>query len=181
MQIRTTEMHTLAEYGVAAHWTYKQIGHPTVKREGQSYRWLRELLEILEHTAGPEEFLEHTKLEMYQDQVFCFTPKGDLIALPHQATPVDFAYSVHSAVGDHCVGAKINGRVAPLRTRLRNGDQVEILGSWSDKGMRWLEIDINGTKGWIDASELAVDQAKPIAEGEAEYFPWLKDLPEEQS
>ena len=129
VQIRTTEMHKLAEYGVAAHWTYKQIGRPTVEQEGQSYRWLRELLEILEHTAGPEEFLEHTKLEMYQDQVFCFTPKGDLIALPHQATPVDFAYSVHSAVGDHCVGAKINGRVAPVRTRLRNGDQVEILRS----------------------------------------------------
>ena len=93
------------------------------------FRWLRELLDILDHAAGPEEFLEHTRLEMYQDQVFCFTPKGDLIALPHGATSVDFAYAVHSDVGDSCVGAKINGRVAPLRTSLRNGDQVEILRS----------------------------------------------------
>src|SRR5262249_51881182 len=93
------------------------------------YRWLRELLDILEHAAGPEEFLEHTKLEMFQDQVFCFTPKGDLIALPRGATPVDFAYAVHSQVGDRCVGAKINGRMAPLRTQLQNGDQVEVVTS----------------------------------------------------
>ena len=78
--------------------------------EGRQYRWLRELLDILEHASGPEEFLEHTKLEMFQDQVFCFTPKGDLIALPRGATPVDFAYAVHSEVGNTCVGAKINGR-----------------------------------------------------------------------
>ena len=129
VQIRTSEMHDLAEYGVAAHWTYKEGGNPTETQDRPRYRWLHELLEILEHAAGPEEFLEHTKLEMYRDQVFCFTPKGDLIALPYQATPVDFAYSVHSEVGDHCVGAKINGRVAPLRTTLRNGDQVEILRS----------------------------------------------------
>ena len=129
VQIRTVEMHDVAEYGLAAHWTYKEFGDPTINQEGRRFRWLRELLEILEHAGGPEEFLEHTKLEMYRDQVFCFTPKGDLIALPHQATPVDFAYSVHSEVGDHCVGAKINGRLAPLRTTLRNGDQVDILRS----------------------------------------------------
>ena len=129
IQIRTGEMHDVAEYGLAAHWTYKELGGSTINQEGRRFRWLRELLEILEHAAGPEEFLEHTKLEMYRDQVFCFTPKGDLIALPHQATPVDFAYSVHSEVGDHCVGAKINGRLAPLRTVLRNGDQVDILRS----------------------------------------------------
>ncbi|MSO92945.1 MAG: bifunctional (p)ppGpp synthetase/guanosine-3',5'-bis(diphosphate) 3'-pyrophosphohydrolase [Rhodospirillales bacterium] len=124
-QIRTREMNEIAEFGVAAHWQYKQ----GAKVDGRQYRWLRELLEILEHAAGPEEFLEHTKLEMFQDQVFCFTPKGDLINLPRGATPVDFAYSVHSAVGDHCVGAKINGRMMPLRTELRNGDQVEIVTS----------------------------------------------------
>src|SRR6266478_6617459 len=126
VQIRTREMHEVAELGVAAHWTYKQ-GAP--KTEGKQYRWLRELLDILEHASGPEEFLEHTKLEMFQDQVFCFTPKGDLIALPRGATPVDFAYAVHSEVGDRCVGAKINGRMAPLRTQLQNGDQVEIVTS----------------------------------------------------
>jgi GTP pyrophosphokinase len=97
--------------------------------EGRQYRWIRELLDILEHAAGPEEFLEHTKLEMFQDQVFCFTPKGDLIALPRGATPVDFAYAVHSQVGDRCVGAKIDGRMVQLRTQLNNGDQVDIVTS----------------------------------------------------
>jgi len=125
VQIRTHEMHEIAEMGVAAHWQYKQGS----KVEGRQYRWLRELLDILEHAAGPEEFLEHTKLEMFQDQVFCFTPKGDLIALPRGATPVDFAYAVHSEVGDTCVGAKINGRIVPLRSELQNGDQVEIVTS----------------------------------------------------
>ena len=125
-QIRTREMHEVAELGVAAHWRYKE-GGPAV--DGRQYRWLRELLDILEHAAGPEDFLEHTKLEMFQDQVFCFTPKGDLIALPRGATPVDFAYAVHSEVGNTCVGAKINGRHMPLRTQLHNGDQVEIVTS----------------------------------------------------
>src|SRR5579862_4632091 len=126
MQIRTREMHEVAELGVAAHWSYKQ-GAP--KTEGPQYRWLRELLDILEHASGPEEFLEHTRLEMFQDQVFCFTPKGDLFALPRGSTPVDFAYAVHSEIGDTCVGAKINGRLVPLRTQLQNGDQVEIVTS----------------------------------------------------
>ncbi|MBP2313867.1 RelA/SpoT family protein [Azospirillum soli] len=126
VQIRTREMHEIGELGVAAHWAYKQGQPRTGARE---YRWLRELLDILEHAQKPEEFLEHTKLELFQDQVFCFTPKGDLIALPRGATPVDFAYAVHSAVGDHCVGAKINGRMLPLRTQLQNGDQVDIITS----------------------------------------------------
>ena len=126
MQIRTAEMHDVAEHGLAGHWNYKQ---GTVETESPQYRWLRELLDIIEHAAGPEEFLEHTKLEMFKDQVFCFTPRGDLINLPRGASPVDFAYAVHSEVGDHCVGAKINGRMMPLRSELRNGDQVEIVTS----------------------------------------------------
>jgi GTP pyrophosphokinase len=126
VQIRTRDMHEVAELGVAAHWVYKQ-GAP--RTEGRQYRWLRELLDILDHASDPQEFLEHTKLEMFQDQVFCFTPKGDLIALPRGATPVDFAYAVHSEIGDTCVGAKINGRLAPLRTQLTNGDQVDIVTS----------------------------------------------------
>ena len=125
IQIRTREMHEVAEKGVAAHWQYKQGGG----NDGGQYRWLRELLEILENADDPEEFLEHTKLNMFQDQVFCFSPKGDLVALPSGATPVDFAYAVHTEVGDTCVAAKINGRVQPLRTILNNGDQVEILRS----------------------------------------------------
>ena len=124
IQMRTLEMHDVAELGVAAHWNYKQGG--TATREGRQYRWMRELLEILEQASNPEEFLEHTKLEMYQDQVFSFTPKGDLIALPRGATLVDFAYAVHSEVGDGCVAAKINGKSRPLTTQLQNGDQVAI-------------------------------------------------------
>ena len=125
IQIRTREMHEIAEKGVAAHWAYKQ-GEKAV---GKNFRWIRELLEILEQASNPEEFLENTKLEMYNDQVFCFTPKGDLIGLPLNSTPVDFAYAVHSTVGDTCVGAKINGEIRPLRTILQNGDQVDILTS----------------------------------------------------
>lgn len=125
IQIRTFEMHEIAEKGVAAHWAYKQ----GQKAEGKNFRWVRELLEILDQASNPEEFLENTKLEMYNDQVFCFTPKGDLIGLPVNSTPVDFAYAVHSSVGDTCVGAKINGEIRPLRTILQNGDQVEVLTS----------------------------------------------------
>ena len=125
IQIRTYEMHEIAEKGVAAHWAYKQ----GQKAEGKNFRWIRELLEILDQASNPEEFLENTKLEMYNDQVFCFTPKGDLIGLPINSTPVDFAYAVHSSVGDTCVGAKTNGEIRPLRTVLQNGDQVEVLTS----------------------------------------------------
>jgi GTP pyrophosphokinase len=126
VQIRTRELHEIAEFGIAAHWQYK---HGAKNTDGRQYRWLRELLDIMEHATEPEEFLEHTKLEMFQDQVFCFTPKGDLISLPQGANPVDFAYKVHSEVGNTCVGAKINGRIMPLRTVLHNGDQVQIITS----------------------------------------------------
>lgn len=129
VQIRTKEMHEIAEYGLAAHWAYKQNADNAVMREGKQFRWIRELLEILEHSDEAEDFLENTKLEMYHDQVFCFTPKGDIVPLPRGSTPVDFAYAVHSGVGNTCVGAKINGRIVPLKTRLRNGDQVEIITS----------------------------------------------------
>ncbi len=142
IQIRTREMHEISEMGVAAHWQYKQ-GEGL--KEGKHYRWLRQLLEILDQAESPEEFLEHTKLEMYQDQVFCFSPKGDLVALPRGATPVDFAYEVHSAVGDACVGAKINGRIVPLRTILKNGDQVEIITSKSQTpSPTWEEFVVTG-------------------------------------
>ena len=126
IQIRTAEMQEQAERGVAAHWIYKQGGPST---DAPQYAWLRSLIEILDKAPNAEEFLEHTKLEMFHDQVFCFTPKGKLIALPKGATPIDFAYAVHSQVGDTCVGSKINGRMLPLRTQLSNGDQVEIITS----------------------------------------------------
>jgi GTP pyrophosphokinase len=126
VQIRTHEMHEVAELGLAAHWSYKQNSNNV---DGRQFRWLRELLDILEQASDAEEFLENTKMEMYYDQVFCFTPKGNLIALPKGATPVDFAYAVHSDVGHTCVGAKVNGRIVPLRIQLKNGDQVEIIRS----------------------------------------------------
>lgn len=131
VQIRTAEMHDVAENGVASHWLYKQL--PDAAAQGKTkgvvsgLRWVQDLLDILEDSSAPDEFLENTKLELYQDQVFCFTPKGQLISLPRGATPVDFAYAVHSQVGDTCVGARINGRLMPLRHELQNGDQVEIM------------------------------------------------------
>ena len=127
IQIRTYKMHDIAELGVAAHWRYKQ-GHND-SLDTKQYVWIRELLSILEQNNDPETFLQNTKLAMYYDQVFCFTPKGQLIALPKGATTVDFAYMVHSDIGNRCVGAKVNGKIVPLKTHLVNGDQVEIITS----------------------------------------------------
>ena len=125
VQIRSRDMHAQAERGLAAHWAYKE-GKPTADLH---VPWVDELVEILEHADSPEELLEHTRMAMYQDRIFAFTPKGELIQLPKGATPVDFAYAVHTDLGDKTVGAKVNGRVVPLRTLLENGDQVEILAS----------------------------------------------------
>ncbi|MEZ5773431.1 MAG: bifunctional (p)ppGpp synthetase/guanosine-3',5'-bis(diphosphate) 3'-pyrophosphohydrolase [Hyphomicrobiaceae bacterium] len=144
LQIRTEAMHQVAEYGVAAHALYKDgefqgrggqgAGSPAGRGGGngitghdsQAYQWLRRLVETLVEGDNPEEFLENTKLELFQDQVFCFTPKGRLLALPRGATPIDFAYAVHTSVGNRCVGARINGQHRPLKTELRNGDEVQI-------------------------------------------------------
>ena len=125
VQIRTADMHAVAENGVAAHWLYKQ--GDASSSDLQTFRWVQDLLEILDNSQAADDFLENTKLELYQDQVFCFTPKGQLIQLPRGATSVDFAYAVHSVVGDTCVGAKVNGRLMPLRHELQNGDQVEVM------------------------------------------------------
>jgi GTP pyrophosphokinase len=128
IQIRTENMHTEADLGVAAHWSYKSKGSvPNQNKDIKEYRWMREILEIMEQEVKPEEFLENTKMELFADQVYVFSPRGDLIELPSGATPVDFAYAIHSAVGDKCVGAKVNGRIAPLNSNLSNGDQVEII------------------------------------------------------
>ena len=118
-------MHAQAERGLAAHWAYKE-GKPA---DDIKVPWIDDLVEILDHADSPEELLEHTRMAMYQDRIFAFTPKGELIQLPKGATPVDFAYAVHTDLGDQTVGAKVNGRVVPLRTLLDNGDQVEILAS----------------------------------------------------
>jgi GTP diphosphokinase / guanosine-3',5'-bis(diphosphate) 3'-diphosphatase len=132
LQIRTDEMDEIAEYGIAAHAFYKDAEGSTTalqSRESNAYSWLRRTIGLLDEGSSPEEFLEHTKLELFHDQVFCFTPKGKLIALPRKATPIDFAYAVHTDVGNRTVGCKINGKIAPLVSELQNGDEVEILTS----------------------------------------------------
>ncbi len=142
IQIRTHEMHATAEHGLAAHWAYKEGDEEDAA--GQ-HPWIDDLLEILEHAATAEELLEHTRMAMYQDRIFAFTPKGELIQLPKGATPVDFAYAVHTDLGDQTVGAKINGRVMPLRTPLENGDQVEILVSKAQHPQPgWLSFVVTG-------------------------------------
>ena len=130
LQIRTAAMNEIAEYGIAAHALYKDSqGSPseTLSRESNAYAWLRRTIELLAEGSNPEEFLEHTKLELFHDQVFCFTPMGKLIALPRNATPIDFAYAVHTDIGNHAVGCKVNGNISPLVAALHNGDEVEIL------------------------------------------------------
>ncbi|QPQ54573.1 bifunctional (p)ppGpp synthetase/guanosine-3',5'-bis(diphosphate) 3'-pyrophosphohydrolase [Allosphingosinicella flava] len=141
IQIRTREMHAQAEFGLAAHWAYKE-GKAAATAQ---HPWITDLIEILEHAASAEELLEHTRMAMYQDRIFAFTPKGELIQLPKGATPVDFAYAVHTDLGDQTVGAKINGRVMPLRTPLDNGDQVEILVSKAQHPQPgWLAFVVTG-------------------------------------
>src|SRR5208337_2593634 len=132
LQIRTREMHEIAEYGIAAHALYKDsAASPTemLSRESNAYAWLRRTIELLAEGSNPEEFLEHTKLELFHDQVFCFTPKGKLIALPRRATPIDFAYAVHTDAANMAIGAKINAKIGPLVSPLQNGDEVQILTS----------------------------------------------------
>ena len=124
VQIRTPEMHEVAEHGVAAHWIYKETRS---RSNSISVKWIQELVGILDEEAGADEFLEHTKLDLYRDQVFCFTPRGDLISLPRGATAVDFAYAVHTKIGETCNGVRINGKARQLATELENGDQIEIL------------------------------------------------------
>jgi RelA/SpoT family (p)ppGpp synthetase len=141
VQIRSTDMHVQAEHGLAAHWAYKE-GQAAAEAQ---HPWIDDLLEILEHAGSAEELLEHTRMAMYQDRIFAFTPKGELIQLPKGATPVDFAYAVHTDLGDQTVGSKINGRVMPLRTPLDNGDQVEILVSKAQHPQpAWLSFVVTG-------------------------------------
>jgi GTP diphosphokinase / guanosine-3',5'-bis(diphosphate) 3'-diphosphatase len=149
LQIRTREMHEIAEYGIAAHALYKDgLGSPTemLSRESSAYAWLRRTIELLAEGSNPEEFLEHTKLELFHDQVFCFTPKGKLIALPRRANAIDFAYAVHTDVGNTAVGCKINGKIAPLVNELTNGDEVEIIVSkaQSSPPAAWEPLVITG-------------------------------------
>jgi RelA/SpoT family (p)ppGpp synthetase len=141
IQIRTPDMHAEAEFGLAAHWAYKQ---DKVRADTQ-HSWISDLVEILETAGSPEELLEHTRMAMYQDRIFAFSPKGELIQLPKGATPIDFAYAVHTDLGDQAVGAKVNGRVVPLSTVIDNGDQVQVLRSKGQSPQpAWLNFAITG-------------------------------------
>ena len=149
LQVRTQEMDEIAEYGIAAHALYKDASvspSEMLSRESNAYAWLRRTIELLSDGSTSEEFLEHTKLELFHDQVFCFTPKGKLIALPRHATPIDFAYAVHTDVGNMAVGAKINDKTAPLASELQNGDEVEIITSKAQKAppAAWESIVVTG-------------------------------------
>ena len=177
IQIRTEEMHAQAEYGLAAHWAYKQ-GKP----QGESSTsWIRDLIDILEHAGNPEELLEHTKMAMYQDRIFAFSPAGELIQLPKGSTAIDFAYAVHTDVGDSTVGAKINGRVVPLRTTIENGDQVQILRSKAQEPqVEWLNFAFTGkARSAIRRSVRQKEREESIALGRKFYEEIVKRIPAE--
>ena len=144
IQIRTKKMHDFAERGIASHWIYKD-NEKTTSDSVQNFNWLKDLVELIESGENPEHYLEYTKLQLYQDQVFCFTPKGAVIRLPSIATAIDFAYAVHSDIGDACIGVKINGKELPLQTSLFNGDQVEIITSTKKSpSLHWLSFSKTG-------------------------------------
>ena len=144
IQIRTNEMHEFAERGIASHWIYKsseKVNHLALRE----YDWLRDLVEIMEKDSNPEHYLEYTKLQMFQDNVFCFTPKGEVIKLPRNATPIDFAYAVHTKIGDTLSACEINGRGSPIQSTLKNGDLVNIIGSKSaSPSLQWLSYAKTG-------------------------------------
>jgi GTP pyrophosphokinase len=144
VQIRTQEMHRVAELGIAAHWKYKGDG-ATRPSDEQKFAWLRQLLEWQQQLKDPNEFLETVRVDLFSDEVYVFTPKGDVQALPAGATPIDFAYAVHSEVGNHCAGAKINGQLVPLRHKLTNGDTIEIVTSPHQRPRQeWLDFVVTG-------------------------------------
>ena len=126
VQIRTEEMHHIAEEGIASHWKYKE-GRVGAERDEQYFQWLRQLVEWQQEVRDPQEFMQNLRIELYPEEVYIFTPKGEVKSLPRGATPVDFAYFIHTDVGHQCVGSRVNGRIVPLRTKLANGDIVEIL------------------------------------------------------
>ena len=160
VQIRTEEMHRIAEEGIAAHWKYKE-GRVGAERDEQYFHWLRQLLELQQEVRDPQEFMQNLRIELYPEEVYIFTPKGEVKSLPRGATPVDFAYFVHTDVGHQCVGARVNGRMVPLRTRLPNGDIVEIVTQTGHTPSRdWLNFVAtsrarNKIKHFIHAEEKA--------------------------
>ncbi len=185
IQIRTQEMHRIAEEGIAAHWKYKEGRLGTVEGEEQ-FRWLRQLIESQSDISDPREFLSNLKIDLYPDEVYCFTPKGEVITLPRDATPVDFAYAIHTEVGHHCVAAKVNTRIVPLRHKLKNGEIVEVVTSKDASPSRdWLAfVKTTRARGkikhWINQREKedAAELGRKLMEKEARKYKttWKKVL-----
>jgi len=146
IQIRTHDMHRVAEHGIAAHWKYKErLSGGVDPREAERFAWVRQLLEFQQELKDPAEFLESVKVDLFTDEVYVFTPKGDVRVFPRGATPIDFAYAIHSQVGDHCIGARVNGSIVPLRYKLRNGDVVEVMTSANQHPSKdWLDHIVTG-------------------------------------
>jgi GTP pyrophosphokinase len=178
VQIRTEEMHRVAEEGIAAHWKYKAAGSPTNARDEQRLAWVRQLVEWQREMSDPNEFLSTLKIDLYPEEVYTFTPKGKVVVLPKDATPIDFAYSIHTEVGNTCVGAKVNGRMAQLRTKLHNGDIVEVVTQNGHTPSRdWLTFAKssrarNKIKHWLNEHqrERAIEIGKKLLDREARKY-----------
>src|SRR5580698_4268452 len=178
VQIRTEEMHRIAEEGIAAHWKYKSTGSTVTARDEERLNWIRQLVEWQKEMTDPNEFLSSLKMDLYPDEVYTFTPKGKVVVVPADGTPVDFAYTIHTEVGHTCVGAKVNGRMVPLRTKLRTGDIVEIVTQKDHKPSRdWLTFvksprARNKIKHWLNEDQRlrAVDIGRKLLEREARKF-----------
>jgi GTP pyrophosphokinase len=177
VQIRTIEMHRMAEEGIAAHWKYKE-GRIGDQRDERYFQWMRQLLEYQQEFRDPQEFIQNLKVELYPDEVYTFTPKGLVKALPRGATPVDFAYAIHTDVGHQCVGARVNGKMVPLRTRLKNGDIIEIVSVAGHKPSRdWLNFVVtsrarNKIKHLIHSEEKAraIELGRKLFEKDARRY-----------
>src|SRR5580698_5530584 len=178
VQIRTEEMHRIAEEGIAAHWKYKAAGSPTNARDEQRLAWVRQLVEWQREMTDPNEFLSTLKIDLYPEEVYTFTPKGKVVVLPKDATPIDFAYSIHTEVGNTTVSAKVNGRIAPLRSKLRNGDIVEVVTQNGHTPSRdWLTFvkssrARNKIKHWLNEHqrERAIEIGRKLLEREARKY-----------
>jgi guanosine-3',5'-bis(diphosphate) 3'-pyrophosphohydrolase len=178
VQIRTEEMHRVAEEGIAAHWKYKAGGSPVNAKDEQRLAWVRQIVEWQRDMTDPNEFLSTLKIDLYPEEVYTFTPKGKVVVLPKEATPIDFAYTIHTEVGNTCTGAKVNGRMVPLKTRLRNGDIVEILTQAGHTPSRdWLTFvrssrARNKIKHWLNEHqrERAIEIGRKLLEREARKY-----------
>lgn len=178
VQIRTEEMHRIAEEGIAAHWKYKSGGSPISARDEQRLAWVRQLVEWQREMSDPNEFLSTLKIDLYPEEVYTFTPKGKVVVLPKDASPLDFAYSIHTEVGHTCIGAKVNGRMVPLRSKLRNGDIVEVVTQNGHTPSRdWLTFvkssrARNKIKHWLNEHqrERAIEIGRKLLEREARKY-----------